>query len=238
MHHNIQLDLEINFSSRWHAGSGEGSFSTDRLVRRGTRNQPFIPASTLKGIVRQNCEKVSRTLGFPDPSDPHQVDLNQNQAFVPLKQVNSPIDLIFGTKFEPGGLFFRDARPRNDTDYFESFTRNRTARYRILKTVRDKHLFSSEYIPEGIVLFTRIDGWHNNLVSIDDSYPPFAYCFLIAGILSVERIGGDKSTGAGHLYGPIRIKYAAYNQKPVNLEEVIDFELLTYQNYLEMKGVI
>lgn len=246
MLHKIHIDLEISFSSKWHAGSGEGSFSIDRLVRRDSQNRPFLPASTLKGIIRQSCEKLSRTLGFPNPSDPHQVDLTNNQSFVPFTRMDSPIDHIFGTKFEQGELFFRDASSNrnpvymscNDTLNQETFARSRTARYRILKTTKEKHLFSTEYSPAESVLYTRIDGWHDNLVmSIEESYPPFAYCFLIAGILAVERIGGDKSTGSGWLGMPLRIKNIEYNNKSVNIDDIIElFELLTYKHYLERKG--
>ena len=233
MTHHIQIDLEITFAGGWRAGSGEGSFTTDRLVCRNTRNQPYLPASTLKGNIRQSCEKLSRTLGFPSPSDPHETSLVHNQAFVPLEHLQSPIDCIFGTKFEPGGLFFRDAHPRQMAD---TSIRHRTARWRVLKTVRDKHLFSTEYSPPALILSSRIEGWHRQLVCIDENWPPFAYCLLIAGILAVKRLGGDKSTGAGWLQGAIAITQARYNQMPLDLNDVLDFELLNHQDYQEMKG--
>jgi hypothetical protein len=234
MHHRIHLDLEIRFISRWHAGSGERSFTIDRLVRRDAQNRPFIPASTLKGIVRQSCEKLSRSLGFPEPSDPHQADLTQSHAFIPFDQMASPIDQLFGTKFEPGGLFFRDAHLKDNEDC-STFSSNRVARYRVLNTARDKHLFSTEYgLPA--TFQTRVDGWHSRLAHIDKNDPPYAYCLLIAGILAVERIGGDKSIGAGWLDTsiPIVIQNAVYNGSPVNMDDV--FVLLDPALYIESRG--
>ncbi|MFH1114077.1 MAG: RAMP superfamily CRISPR-associated protein [Pseudomonadota bacterium] len=231
MTHHIRLDLEIAFSSRWHGGSGESSLTTDRLIHRDSRNLPFIPASTLKGIIRQSCEKLSRTQGFAEPWDPHQRDLTLVNAFVQFSEMASPIDRLFGTNFEPGGLFFRDAHLK-DAAHAGTFTRNRAARYRILNTARDQHLFSVEYSsPE--VLCTRIDGRHRGLVSFDEKMPPFAYCLLIAGILAVERIGGDKSTGSGWLNGPIKLQRVEYNGSDVVLDNV--FELLDSEDYLEMR---
>ena len=232
MRHHIELDLEVRFSSRWHAGSGEGSFTTDRLVRRDARNRPFIPASTLKGIVRQCCEKLSRSLGFPEPSDPHQSDLTHSRSFAPFDEITSPIDRLFGTKFESGGLFFRNARLKDDEDC-DTFSRNRVARYRVLKTARDRQLFSTEYSLPAIFQ-TRVDGWHTRLTGFDEEYPPYAYCLLIVGILGVDRIGGDKSTGSGWLDGPITIQTAVYNGSPINLDDVFDF--LDPADYLEMRG--
>lgn len=232
MQHRIQLDLEIDFSSRWHAGSGEGSLAIDRLIRKDAFERPFIPASTLKGIIRQSCEKLSRTRGFKEPSDPHQSDLTENQSFVPFEQIASPIDRLFGTKYEAGGLFFRDARLQDDEE-IKTVARNRTARYRVLQTAKDQQLFSSEYAPAA-KFFTTIDGWHKGLTIFDDDYPPFAYCLLIAGILAVERIGGDKSTGAGWLDGKIEIKSATVNGASVDLDDI--FEFLEPQDYIDMRG--
>jgi len=230
--HRIQLELEINFPYRWHTGSGEGSFMTDRLIRRDSQNLPFIPASTLKGIIRQSCEKLSRTLGFEEPSDPHQPDLTLSQAFVPFQQMVSPVDQLFGTKFEPGGLFFRDAR-LDDGEEIDTLCRNRIARYRVLNTARDKQLFSSEYALPA-TLKTRIDGRHTNLVNISDDYPPIAYCLLIAAIFAVERIGGDKSSGAGWMHDPITITGIDYNGTTVDTDLLFDF--LDPEYYLEMRG--
>lgn len=231
MDHSIKLELEIVFSSRWHAGSGEGSFLCDRLVRRDAKNRPYIPGSTLKGIIRQSCEKLSRTLGFPTPSDPHQQDLTQDHGFLPYERIQSPVDKLFGTRFAGSDLFFRDARTVQ-TDASASLNMARTARYRTLQTVKDKHLFTTEYRPPD-VLQTTIEGWHQNLVSFDEDYPPFAYCLLIAGILSMNRIGGDKSTGAGWLAFPATFRQAHYNGAPIEIGDV--FEFLNPQDYFEIK---
>lgn len=230
MHHRIQLELTIPMGGRWHAGSGEGNLLTDRLVRRDARNRPYIPGSTVKGVIRESCERLSRLLGFPEPSDPHQRNIRQTGTFDAFDETDSPVDRIFGTKRIPGELFFRDARPP-DAPGFPSFSRNRIARYRALGTTRHGHLFSTEYAPE-TALHTKVDGWHQNLVSMDEEYPPFAYCLLMAGILAVDRVGGDKSTGSGWLAPSIAITSAFYNGAEIQLDDI--FELLDPADYREL----
>ena len=219
--HRIQLDLEIRFPNRWHTGSGESRLMIDRPIRRDSRNRPFIPASTLKGIIRQSCEKLSRTLGYPEPSDPHQPE-----------RMHSPVDQLFGTKFEPGSLFFRDAK-LDDDETIQTFTRNRIARYRMTNTDRNQHLFSTEYAAPAS-LKTRIDGRHANLVNVTDDYPPIAYCLLIAAIYAVERIGGDKSGGAGWLKDPITITKIDYNG--FDVDTGLLFALLDPAYYVHIRG--
>ncbi len=219
--HRIQLDLEIRFPNRWHIGSGEGSLMIDRPIRRDSRNRPFIPATTLKGIIRQSCEKLSRTLGYPEPSDPHQPE-----------RMYSPVDQLFGTKFEPGGLFFRNATP-DDNENIQTLTRNRIARYRVMNTARNQHHLSTEYAAPA-TLKTRIDGRHANLVNVTDDYPPIAYCLLIAAIYAVERIGGDKSGGAGWLKDPITITKIDYNGSDVDTGLL--FALFDPEYYIQVRG--
>ncbi len=232
MRHHIRLDLKIKVSSRWHAGSGEGNLSTDRLIRRDSGGSPFIPGSTLKGVIRQSCEKLSRTVRWPDPSDPHQLDLSLGKTFVPFEDITSPVDRLFGTRYEPGGLFFRHAHLIENSPG-STLSRTRVARYRILNTARERRLFSTEYAVSDI-LFTKLDGWHRDLAVFAKDYPPFAYCLLIAGILAVERIGGDKSTGSGWLEDPISIERGQYNDRELNIADVL--ELLEPEFYQEMRG--
>lgn len=228
MIHHIKLDFNIQIKSKWHTGSGEGNLVLDRLTKRDARNRPFIPGSTLKGVIRESCEKISRTLKFPEPSDPHQTDLKIQDSFKALKELKSPVDRLFGNKFEGGHIFFRDARLEDDPPYGSQRTQSRTCRYRMLGTAKDKHLFSTEYV-SAMDFKTTIDGYHKDLNSFVEEDPPFAYCLLIAGIMNVDHLGGDKSTGSGEVR--ILIERIEYNGKPVLLETI--FEYLDSDMYRE-----
>lgn len=227
MEHNIRLALSICFTSKWHSGSGEGNLLLDRLVRKDARNRPYIPGSTLKGVIRENCEKLSRTLKYPDPSDPHQTDLTIQDNFHPLHKLCSPVDRIFGNKYEGGCLFFRDARLREEPYYGFLKSQTRICKYRKLGTAKAQHLFSSEYA--GPIKFeTAIDGYHDDLACFEEAYPPYAYYILIAGIMMTDRIGGDKSTGSGNV--EISFDALEYNGESLSLEDMfqyLDSELYT-----------
>jgi hypothetical protein len=125
---------------------------------------------------------------------------------------------MFGTKYHEGSLVFRDAYMDAD-DAPAPIVRSRIARHRILKTAREKHLFTTEDAAP-TVFRTRIEGWNRSLHRYEGS-PPYAYCLLIAGILAVQRIGGHGSTGSGWLDGAIRIKHAVYNDEDILLEDIL-----------------
>jgi CRISPR/Cas system CSM-associated protein Csm3 (group 7 of RAMP superfamily) len=221
--HVIELVLKINFQSKWHCGSGEASLLADRLIRRDARAWPFIPGSTLKGVVRESCEKLSRTFGFPDPIDPHQTSLIHPGAFAPLDKVSSPVDAIFGNRYEEGALFFRDARLSIPSP-FDTFFQSRIRMHRRLGTAVEKHLFDSEYALSPLFttfqLTSRIDGYHRHLLCSQPGDPPLAFCLLVAGVLNVDRLGGDKSTGSGCV--EITLDSVRCNGNEKSEEEMLD----------------
>ncbi len=261
--HRLKLKLSIRFLSKWHTGSGEGNLLTDRLLQRDARGMPYIPGSTLKGVIRENCEKLSRTLGFKEPCDPHSKSAD---FFKPLSEVLSPVDRLFGNKFEEGGLYFRNAYLSGDSQrsYFQtgqmesgtpqnpgsgwhrSYFQTRVQMNRKLRTAKDAHLFTTEYgfspdkAPGDVIEFvTFIDGHHQNLVIFDEEDPPFAYCLLLAAIRMTNRLGGDKSTGAGHLENSIAITSFQYNDRTIDPEKYFKEKADDYLNssdYLEMRG--
>lgn len=218
--HRISLDLSITLNSRWHAGTGEGSLTVDRIFRRDSANLPYIPGSTLKGIVRESCERLCRTYGFPEPHDPHATNIRDKGIFGPLNQTTSPVDALFGNKFESGEIFFRDVRLDPESEAEKSYEITRTSMYRGLRTVRDGHLFTSEYAGEECYQ-TTIDGFHRHLLATAPNDIPIAYCLLIAGILNVDRIGGEKSTGCGIV--DIIITKAEYNGREIKPDEIFGF---------------
>jgi CRISPR/Cas system CSM-associated protein Csm3 (group 7 of RAMP superfamily) len=218
MHHKIKIGMQIRFASKWHSGSGESGLLIDRLIRRDARGWPFIPGSTLKGVVRESCEKLSRTLQFPEPADPHQTDLTIQDTFHCLDELESPVDRIFGNRCQSGNLFFRDARLDKPPHRFVR-DQSRNSIYRMLGTARERHLFSSENAAP-MTFSAHIEGYHRDLICIEGD-PPYAYCLLVAGILSLERLGADKSTGSGKVR--IRIDTLEYNGRFLDTDSVFEY---------------
>ena len=220
MRHKLELDLTIRFLSKWHSGSGEGSLLLDRMIARDARNKPCIPATTLKGVVRESCERLSRTLGFPPASDPHQRSLKVQDNFFPLARLESPVDRLFGNHYESGLLFFRDARLAENEAPVVFFEQSRICKYRNLKTAKDGHLFSTEYAPP-LDFRTVVDGFHQDLAVFEEGDPPYAYCILAAAIMNVDRIGGDRSTGAGKVR--ISLGNFVYNDRTIPVDTIFDY---------------
>ena len=216
--HNINIDLALHFESKWHCGSGEGGLMADRLVRRDARGWPYIPGSTLKGVIRESCEKLARTFGFPDPADPHQTALSHPGSFAPLSQVLSPVDEIFGNKYEGGRLFFKNSRLEKRAP-LENCFQSRIQKYRKIGTAKEKHLFESEYtLPDSFN--SQVEGSFRALRCYGEGAPPLAFCLLVAGIMNVNRLGGDKSTGGGNL--KIEIPAVRYNNASISIEKLLD----------------
>lgn len=236
--HKLELKLSVCFTSKWRVGAGEGSFIVDRLIQRDSRAMPYIPGSALKGVIRESCEKLSRSLGFPEPADPHKVKIESPEFFGPLDQAPSPVDRLFGNKYEEGGLFFRDARLPDDAVLPPFFFQTRTRINRKLGTVRDAHLFSSQYAMP-LKLTTTISGWHQGLVGMLDEDPPYAYAILIAAIKMVDRIGGDKSAGSGAMKDGLEIESIHYNDKSIPVEQYMNDTLMEYldpSDYVDMRS--
>ena len=226
MQHNIKIAIDLHFISKWHAGSGESSLSINRLIQRDARGWPFIPGSSLKGMVRENCEKLSRTLNFPEPADPHQTDLTIQDRFQPLDKLESPVDRIFGNKYQSGNLFFRDACLDTRPPHYFVRNQSRTSVYRVLGTAREHHLFSSEYVAP-MTLSTLIEGYHRKMTYLNEGDTPYEYCLLIVGIMSLERLGGDKSTGSGK----VRIQINSIEYNGISLDKESVFEYLDEELY-------
>lgn len=215
--HSISIGLTIVLTSKWHCGSGEGGLISDRLIQRDSRRRPFIPGSTIRGVVREHCEKLCRVMKFGDPTDPHDPSLDLPGKFAPLSEAPSPVEAIFGNNFEEGGLFFRNAYLVEEPAA-ESFIQSRTAMDRFLGVVREKHLFSTEYaVP--LLFQSSIAGFHQQLLMYESL--PYAYWILLLGLMSVGRLGGDKSTGSGSV--EISLDAIYYNGQTVSVEDILSY---------------
>lgn len=215
MRHKIKIDLKILFSNRWHIGSGIGSPVVDRLTIKDPMGQPYIPGSTLKGVVRHVCENLVQALDLKT-SDPH--DKTNIEGFCSAENTPYVVDRLFGSRFEGEKLFFRDAVIVEEF-YPPSYTSviARTCIDRATGTTKDKALFNTEYI-EKIPLFTTITGIHPQLTVEIDSFP-IEYSLLIAALRCCMAIGGDKSTGKGDL--DISIENICYNGRDIPIDNVL-----------------
>ncbi len=231
MNHHIEIKLSVRFISKWHTGSGEGNFLIHRLLKKDARGWPYIPGSTFRGIARESCEKLSRTLKFEEPADPHDTRLEDPGVFGPLQNTLSPVDRLFGSKYEGANLFFRDLRLKDAPFYGWHGEQTRIRLHRKLKTVKKGALFATQHAAP-MDFETTIEGYYDNLCTFSETDPPFACCLLIAGIMAIDRIGGDKSTGSGQV--EIGFDSILWNEEPIEPEEI--FEYLDPELYKDVRS--
>jgi len=208
-HHPQRLDvaLTITWEAGWHVGSGQGTARVDRLLRRracGPRGEraPFLPGSQIKGVVRHQCERLAALLGGNVVS-PHvvsrEVDSGMLDEFRPLARSKLLIDRLFGSRFQGDCLFVEDAVPKEEGWRPAPRLHSRTSIDRVSGTARDRTLFVTEVAPAGgPELHSCVRARHpvGALTQDGDGFP-FEYSLLLAGLLSLDMLGGDKSAGLG-----------------------------------------
>jgi len=60
--HSVKIPLLIRFEQSLHVGTGQGDGLVDRAIRRTADGQPYVPASALKGALRQTAQRLVRQL--------------------------------------------------------------------------------------------------------------------------------------------------------------------------------
>src|SRR5205807_82664 len=121
----------------------------------------LVPGSTLKGIVRERCEQIAHLFGLPTRS-PHD---ETSAALVAYRQKSELISNLFGSRTQPGTLFFDDALLTTDCREFfnhdsdvlkakyrawQAETRTQVCLSRSTRTARSGQLFTSEYGSAGL----------------------------------------------------------------------------------------
>lgn len=163
----IDLQFKLRFDGAFAIQSGFPRGTIDRTVMRGLNGMPYIPASTLKGRVRDMAERVAPTLGYKN------ICRAPNPQFMcpELHGIDGEHCIVCRTFGAPGisarsgatGLIWRDAKlcdekgePLKDidmaaqNDYYYSRTQAQLSRARGVALA--KHLFTSENTLEGLLL--------------------------------------------------------------------------------------
>lgn len=219
----LDVTFRITWQANWHVGSGQGTAKVDRLLRRRAcgpkaERAPFVPGSQIKGVLRHQCERLTALLGGQVVS-PHVVGLEPDHAlldkFRPLGSSALAIDRLFGSRFQGDCLFVEDAVP---VEAWRSalMLHSRTSIDRVTGTERDRTLFVTELAsatsPE---LKSRIQARHSvGVLTQDGECFPFEYSLLLAGLLSLDSLGGDKSTGLGECRITVPGKTVRWNDQP------------------------
>lgn len=179
-----------------------------RRVGRLARQEPLIPGSTLKGKIRNECERILATLGYTVCHSPRAETMCPHDPHV----VNSPCPVchIFGGSGFQSRLFFSDAVAKADDKIAPYLVRVQAgvALSRKRRTAEDERLYYIERGVEGIVYEGAIDG------SLDDASANQQLALIIAAIERLIALGGNKSRGSGWI--TTKITNVAIDGKDVN----------------------
>ena len=204
----IDLQFLITMSGPLAIGAGFPRGQIDRTVVQSLNGLPYIPASTLKGRVRDLAERLLKTLGH------HKICNGPLPDFMcPANGRANDLCLICKTFGTTGlssvsgqtGLIWRDAPAYDDkhkkelspqsmheaNDYFYARTQVQLSRPRGVALA--KHLFTTESTIEHLLYKGRIRGW---LPKQPERFSE-ELLLLCASLKLLCFIGGSKSRGAG-----------------------------------------
>lgn len=203
----IDLQFLITLSGTMTIGAGFPRGQIDRTVVQGLNGLPYIPASTLKGRVRDMAERLLKTLGHEKICNGPLPDF-----MCPANGPAAPPCLICTTFGTTGlssvsgqtGLIWRDAQVCDEqekelsaksmheaNDFFYARTQVQLSRPRGVALA--KHLFTTENTIENLLYKGRVHGW---LPKTKEKFSE-ELLLLCASLKLLCFIGGSKSRGAG-----------------------------------------
>ena len=236
----LDIGYRIAWNGRWHVGSGYGSAAVDRLQQRlGGAGAPFVPGSQVKGVLRHQCERLALALGL-EAVDPHagagEGDRSLVEHFRPLAKSKLLIDRLFGSRYQGECVFVTNAVPSKggEENAAKPAVAARTAIDRVTGTVMERHLFTTDLVEADIDLQGAIRARHpGGVLTQEDEGLPYEYALLVAGLLSLDTLGADKSTGLGRC--DVRIESLRWNGENMSPEAALtSFEELEWADMIEM----
>lgn len=188
----LRFDLEITFETPVNIGGYGAPAFVDRPFRRDPEGWPFIPATSLKGRLRHECERLARALGSTVCNGPNPTSMCQG-AHDDAHPAFCPICQIFGSPWIEGRIYPEDLHlvrpaelqqhiPASDVRYNVSLSRRR-------RVAEDARLFTTELFLPGIPLtFTGV--WQGELTWRE-------VALIEAGLGAITALGRAKTAGLG-----------------------------------------
>ncbi len=205
----VQIDYELQFAAPFHLGTGVTSGAIDRTVVRDANRDLYVPASTFKGVLREHCEQLCLFyLPNAQVASPH----NAYAALTQFGKAPTLISRIFGSPLYPGCLRFNDARQEEETYKMYREVQTSVATQvridRVTRTAANEALYTSEFGTRYLIFEGTIKGVLDctpierlaKTIQDKETYtltPTYSLLILLAGLLMIERLGGNKSVGKG-----------------------------------------
>lgn len=180
----LKIKYSLTLVSDAEPSSGFGSNLLDATVPRNFKDEVFLPASHIKGLMKQALQNIPKTIlpeGF-----------------------SSAVEDLFGIpgeSFECGSLFSMSncESGKKAKDVTKIVTRTKLNKFGV---AADTSLRSSEVIATGTIF--------KGELSSDYDLPPVMDLILRFALLSIMEIGGNRNRGCGACY----VKIEKENRKP------------------------
>ena len=184
----MRMALTVTFETPVNIGGYGAPTFVDRPFRRDRDGWPFIPASSLKGRLRHECERLARALGYEvcDGPEPGQMCRGEEPDVCPVCQ-------IWGSPWVAGSIYpadltlerppeLGDTAPPSTVRYNVSLSRRR-------RVAEEARLFTTELFLPGIPLtFSGVWEARLNLRAL---------ALVEAGLGAITALGRGKSGGLG-----------------------------------------
>lgn len=241
----LDMRYRIEWRGRWHVGSGYQSAGTDRLQRRlqGPHGAPFVPGSQLKGVLRHQCERLALALEL-DALDPHAHNNEEHKHrlvkhFTPLAKSELVVDRLFGTRYQGECLFVTNALPCASKVENATSVQARTAIDRLTGTVKEQHLFTTELTEKHVYLHGTIRARHPaDVLTQEDEGFPYEYTLLVAALLSLDTLGGDKSVGLGQCRMQLVDDTMCWNGSTIGADDALESLRSEAEDWSEMLNLL
>ncbi len=212
---HVQIDYYLHFTSAFRFGTGLREGLIHRIVARDANDYLYMPGSTLKGVLRERCEQLADLFEL-EVIDPHAEDLAEVHPNLAI------VNRIFGSRFHASQLYFDDAplikqqkewfEPQvGNDDYkktkrpeyrsWQTEKRTQVSISRLTRTAEPGRLYNSEYGVKGLKFQGSIYGLLSGFRLEEEEPGTYSLLLLLAGLYSLDfdRLGGNKSTGAGKM---------------------------------------
>jgi CRISPR/Cas system CSM-associated protein Csm3 (group 7 of RAMP superfamily) len=197
----------LTFEAPFHFGTGLRNGLIHRTVSRDAEGYLYVPGSSIKGALRERCEHLARLFNL-QVHDPH----DERSALIEFNPDPGIVDRIFGSRFRPGRLYFDDAHlVQEDKKYFDGIQeekryldhqvqqRTQVSISRLTGAAQPGLLYTGEFGLRYLRFEGRIYGLLQGFEFPGTQHGTYSLLLLLAGLCSLERLGGSRSSGAGRL---------------------------------------
>ncbi|MBD3181261.1 hypothetical protein GF312_03145 [Candidatus Poribacteria bacterium] len=233
----LEAKLEFNITTALIIAGGEmnSRLAVDKSTIRNRSGHLIIPASTIKGRLRDECQRILLSLN-------HEIfickpPVAENMCPQPFINGKTEIECcsicqLFGSPWEPSPLYFSDmvfTDPDTIKRVESTTVKTRVAINRHTRIARDKSLHYLETSPQGYS-----STFKSKTYTIKGEVPDESKAALLfLGIQSLFNIGGSKSVGLGWINGEKLVKFILYLPDNTELDFLKLSEEIKVEEWLE-----